>query len=336
MVSRSKDKASGDGAVEWIDEELRETKARLHRVESELAQALKQTYSLEAEVQRVVETLAATGSVEATLQAFREEVRQLRDQMGKVQDRQSAVNSKVEQVVTQRQSESSRDRQDIGAIVKQVEALNRALEQNDGRMKALEEIARHIEEEVAGHRLTGQALERNMEEVVTRNARTHEATLRLDQETARYTGQIEELEKSDEALADRMTLFLDQLRRVIERLDKMEALSTSMEAFDEAQKQAAFEREQLSQRAAQAERVIAEIMESVAGLSEAIARVDQRTQHHGGEIVRLNTDLQDLDERVTAGLKKVYQTLLRQRKRGSEALNQEIKELTQGELHAGD
>ena len=34
--------------------------------------------------------------------------------------------------------------------------------------------------------------------------------------------------------------------------------------------------------------------------------------------------------------KKVYQTFLRQRRRASEALNQEIKELIQGELHSTD
>jgi F0F1-type ATP synthase membrane subunit b/b' len=46
--------------------------------------------------------------------------------------------------------------------------------------------------------------------------------------------------------------------------------------------------------------------------------------------------MQDQEEQIKTGLKKAYQVLLRQRRRASEALNQEIKELTHGELHAGD
>ena len=41
------------------------------------------------------------------------------------------------------------------------------------------------------------------------------------------------------------------------------------------------------------------------------------------------TQLADLTDQVKAGLKKVYSILLRQRRRATEAMSQEIKELTQ-------
>jgi hypothetical protein len=46
--------------------------------------------------------------------------------------------------------------------------------------------------------------------------------------------------------------------------------------------------------------------------------------------------LEDLTDQTKQSLKRVYQTFLRQRRRANEALNQEIKELTKGELHATD
>ena len=337
MVAKSRGKqAEGDHPAEWLENELRETKARLHKIESELAQSLKQTYGLEAELRKLMESLAVSGSVEATLQTYREEVRQLRDLVGRVQDRQAAISGRMEQIVTQRQAEQGRDRQDMGIVVKQMEAANRQIDQYDGRMKALEEVARHVEEEVAGNRLGNQAIERVIEEMNTRTARTHEATLRLDQELSRQAGELDKLEKAEEGLTDRMSLFLEQLRRALERLEKLEALSTFAEETREAMQRAAFERDQLNQRVAQVDHLMGEIAERTEEFVQGLARLDQRSQNQAGELLSLSGQLQDLTESTKTNLKKVYQTLLRQRRRQSEAMNQEIKELTQGELHAAD
>jgi chromosome segregation ATPase len=333
--ARGKPQDSREGG-EWVENELRETKARLHKVESELAQALKQTYSLDTDLRKLMESLAVTGSVEAALQAFREEVRQMRDSLSRVQDRQSAITARMEQIQNQRQAEIGRDRHDLGVVVKQVEALNRVVEQSDGRMKALEEVARHVEEEVAGNRLTNQAIERTMEELNTRSARTHEAAMRLDQEVNRHTGEIEKMEQVDDNMVDKMTLFLEQLRRALERLDKVEQLNEFPEEVRESLDKAAFERDQLNDRVAAMERLAGEIAERTDEFVQSLARLDQRSQQHAGDLLKQAGQLQDLADQTKTGLKKIYQVLLRQRRRASEALNQEIKELTQGELHAGD
>jgi chromosome segregation ATPase len=337
MVTKARGKSDGrrEGG-EWIENELRETKARLHKVESELAQALKQTYSLDTDLRKLMESLAVTGSVEAALQGFREEVRQMRDALSRVHDRQSAITGRMEQIQNQRQAEVGRDRHDMGVVVKQVDALNRVIEQSDGRMKALEEIVRHVEEEVAGNRLTNQAIERTMEELNTRSARTHEAAMRLDQEVGRHTGEIEKLDKSDDNMVDKMTLFLEQLRRALERLDKVEQLNDFPEQVRDSLDKATFERDQLNDRVAAMERLAGEIAERTDEFVQSLARLDQRSQQHAGELLSQAGQLQDLTHDMKTGLKKIYQLQLRQRRRASEALNQEIKELTQGELHAGD
>jgi len=335
MVTRAK-RDQPEHAADWIENELRETKARLHKVEGELAQALKQTYSLDADLRKLMEALSVSGSVEAALQAFREEVRQMRDQLARVQDRQAGINSRMEQMQNQRQAETGRDRQDIGLLVKQIENAARAIETTDGRIKGLEEVARHVEEEVAGNRLTNNAIERTVEELNTRSARTQEAANRLDQEFSRLNGAVEKLEGSEESLTDRMTLFLEQLRRVLERLDKIEQLTEFPAEAREALQRAAFERDQISQRTSQAEHVITEMIERVDEFVQGLARLDQRSQQHTSELMAQAGQIADLTDQVRAGLKKVYSVLLRQRRRATEAMNQEIKELTQGELHAAD
>jgi len=335
-VARTKTAAPASGSTEWLESEVRDAKSRLHKLESELAQALKIAWSLDADVQKVVQGVAVSSSAEATLQSLREEVRQLNEQLGKVQDRQGQLASRVEHVGKESKAESGRERYDTGMIAKQVESIGRTIEQFDGRMKALEEVARHVEEEVAGSRLTAQATERAMEGIETKSARSHEATMRLDQEFARFSGEIQRLEASRETLADRLSLALDQVHKVMERQEKLEAIASTQEEANEALQSAAYEREQIAHRMAGLEQIATEITERTDEFIKGLARLDQRSQKQASELMAMAARLEDLTDQTKAALKKVYQTFLRQRRRASEALNQEIKELTQGELHATD
>ena len=335
-MARTKTAAPAFASAEWRESEVRETKARVHKLESELAQALKIAWSLDAEVQKVVQGVAVSGSAEATIQSLREEVRELNAQLGKVQERQGQLANRIENDGKGRKAEAGRERYDVGMIAKQVESVSRTIDQFDGRMKALEEVARHIEEEIAGSRLTAQAGERAMEEIQTKSARSHEATMRLDQEFARFSGEFQRLEASSETLADRLSLALEQLHKVMERQEQIEAVAGTQEEAKEALQSAAHEREQVGHRMAGLENIAGEITERTDEFIKGLSRLDQRSQNQASELMAMAARLEDLTEQTKQALKKVYQTFLRQRRRASEALNQEIKELTQGELHAAD
>ncbi|MCH8200998.1 MAG: hypothetical protein IIB85_03655 [Chloroflexi bacterium] len=335
-MPRTKAPTKASGSTEWLEDEVRETKARVHKLESELAQALKIAWSLDAEVQKVVQGVAVAGSVEATIQSIREEVRELNAQLGQVRDHQGQLADQVEHDGKGRKAEAGRERYDVGMIAKQVESINRTIAQFDGRVKGLEEVARHIEEEIAGDRLTAQAKERAMEDIQTKSARSHEATLRLDQEFARFSGDFQRLEESSEALADRLSLALDQLHKVMERQEHIEVIAGTQEEAKEALQGAAYEREQISQRMASLEQIATDITERTDEFIKGLGRLDQRSQKQASELMAMAARLEDLTDQTKQALKKVYQTFLRQRRRASEALNQEIKELTHGELHSTD
>ncbi|MDO8614244.1 MAG: hypothetical protein Q7T33_00725 [Dehalococcoidia bacterium] len=325
-----------ESPAEWLESQLRETRARLHKVEGELQQTLKHMWSLDADVRKMAEASAVAASASSALQGFREEVRQVHDQMSRLQDRQAALTNRLAEISRLRESARGGDRPELGSLTKQMDANSRALEQYDTRMKALGEVARHIEEEVAGNRLAGQALERAMEEASTRTARAHEVALRLDQDTARFTSDIEKLEKVDVSLAERLNLLLEQLRRAGERLDKLEGLAAFPDEARELLQRAAFERDQLTQRLGQVERLAAEVAERMQEFVQGVARLDQRSQTQAADLLGLTGQLQELSEQTKAALKRIFGVLLRQRRRQAEAMAQEIKELTQGELHSGD
>jgi chromosome segregation ATPase len=325
-----------ESAVEWLENELRDTKARLHKVEGELEQALKQVWSLEADVRRVAEAFSVSGSASAALAALREDVRQLHAQIGKVEDRHSALANRTDEMFRQRQTESGRDRQDLSEVAKQAASLNKTVEHFEARVQMLEEVSRRLEEGVAGGNLADQALERQLEDLSTRTTRAHEAALRIDQDLSRLTSDVEKSAKDDDAEVERARVVQEHVRRLSERIDKLESIAAFPEETRELLQRATFEREQLSQRLLLIERLSAEVTERLNEFLQSVARLEQRTQTHGADLVALTGRLSELSDFTRAQLKRASQLQLRQRRRQHEALGQEIKELSQDELQGGD
>ena len=52
---------------DWLERELRDTRARLHKMESELEQSLKRVWTLESDVKRLSEAASQTGSAASVI-----------------------------------------------------------------------------------------------------------------------------------------------------------------------------------------------------------------------------------------------------------------------------
>ena len=325
-----------EGLSEWLENELRDTKARLHKVEGELEQALKHSWSLETEIRKIHEAMTVSGSAVGQLSSMREELRQVRDQVSKAQDRQAAIANRTDEVIRQRQADTGRDKQEMSILAKQIEGVARGVGQFDERMKALEEIVRRAEDGVGAVRLAGQAIERQFEDVAVRGQRSLEAAVRLEQDVARITGDVDALRKIDAELDDKIRLILEGTRRVAERLDKIDGLVNFPAEARELITRANSERDQLAQRIALSEKLGGELTEELQRLTHHVAKIDQRQQVQNAQIMDLMGRVGETSEQLQAQLKRVFQLLLRQRRRQMDTLAQEIKELGQGEHHGGD
>jgi len=325
-----------EGLSEWLENELRDTKARLHKVEGELEQTLKHAWTLESEIRKIHEAMNVSGSAVSQLSAMREELRQVRDQLSKAQDRQAALSNRTEEIVRQRQADSGRDKQDISTLAKQIEGVGRGVGQFEDRIKSLEEGVRRSEDSAAAARLGTQAVERQFEDVAVRGQRSLEAAVRLEQDVARLTGDTDTLRKVDAELDDKVKLILEGTRRVAERLDKMDGVVNFPAEARELIQRAGSERDQLAQRIALAEKLGGELAEELQKLTHHVAKIDQRQQVQNAQVMDLTGRVQETSEQLRAQVKRVFQLFLRQRRRQMDTLAQEIKELGQGESPAGE
>ena len=333
-MSIDKQEPSAESRLQWLDEELRQAKAALHKVEHELEQALNQIWNLDSGLRKLEESSGGSGGVAASLPGIQEEIRQLRSQTDKLQERQNSLAGRSEEIGRQQQADLERERQERAALLKQAEAAARSVGQFESRIQLLEESLRHVEESVAELRLSHQTLAREIEELTNRGARNLETALRLEHQIDSAAGEVEALHKRDGEIEDRLNLFEERVPRGEQRVEKFEQHLRLPLDIKEQLDRGRFERQQLAERLGKLEPCAGEFVERTAEVVQGLARLDQRTQGQAGRMMEIAQDLQQQRETVFDQIKKLVRTMERQRRRQAEALAQEIKELGRSEFSA--
>ena len=331
-MSVQKKEAAAESHPQWLDQELSRVKAAVGKVEHELKQALNQIRALDSGM-RKLEGGGDSGVAAAALAAMQEEIRQLHDQAGRLQDQQSLITDRTEERGRRQRAEREREREERAAVLKRTEAAAHSVGQFESRVQLLEDSLRHIEEAMAELRLAQQTLGRDVEELTSRGARSLETALRLERQLDALAADIEALRKRDGELEERVNLYEEKSRRQAERVDKFEAhLSLPLEIKEQLDR-ARFERQQMSERLVKVEASATQLTERTAEFVQGLARIDQRTQGQAARLLEMAEGLREQREAVFEQLKRLTHTMERQRRRQAEALAQEIKELSRSELN---
>ncbi len=325
--------AKAESQVEWLEEELRQAKAQLHKVEHQLEQLLNQVWNLEGNLRRVEETINSAGAAGAALPGLQEELRQVKDQITRLHDRHTAFANRAEEVGRQRQAELERERQERAALIKQVENLAKGVGQYDSRIQAVEDSGHHLDEEVGNLRLAHKNLGRDLEELTSRAARNLEAALRVEQELSRLAGDQDSLHQQGLAASERVNLLLAQLQRDEGRLEKLESYLDLPQEIKDQMNRGRFEREQMAERLTALERSTGELLDQTREFMEGIARLQVRSDHHGSALLAMTEELRQHRQAVADQLKRLARIMERQRRRQAESLAEEIKELSRSEFN---
>lgn len=330
-MSVEKQEAGAEVRLQWLDEELRQTKAALHKVEHELEQALNQIWNLDSGLRKLEESTGDAGEAAAAIPGLHEDIRQLRSLGERLQDRQNLLAARLEEITRQQQADLERERQERGNVVKQAEAAARTVNQFDARIQRLEDSLRHVDEAISEIRLSRETILRDLEEVTNRANRNLETALRLEQLVAGLATETQALRKRDAELEEKINLLEERLRRQEERLDKFEDTLQLPLEIKEQMDRAAFERQQMIERLGKVETLSGSLAERTADFIQGLAVVDQRTQHQASRLLELAEELREQRETVFDQLRKLIRTLERQRRRQAEGLAQEIKELSRSD-----
>jgi chromosome segregation ATPase len=327
-----KQEAAAKDQLQWLDEELRQAKAGLHKVEHELEQALSQIWNLDSGLRKLEESIGDARGVAAALPGIQDDIRQLRSQGDLLQGRQNDLSAHAEDLIRQQQAEMGRDRQERASALSQAEAAARSVGEFESRLRLLEDSQHRLEESMLALHQAQEALAHDMEELNSRGARNLEAILRLEHQVDSQAAEAEALHKRDGELEDRMRLHEEKIRQGEERLGKFEGhLSLPLEIKEQLDR-SRFERQQISERLGKLETSTSELLERAAEFVQGLTRLEQRTQAQATRHLEVAEDLRRQRETVGDQLQRLIRVMERQRRRQVEALGQEIKELARSDF----
>jgi len=326
--------AAAQSQLELLDEELRQAKAALHKVEHELEQALNQIWNLDGGLRKLEESMGDARGLAAALPSIQEDIRQLRSQADRLQDRQNDLSAQSDELGRQRQAELGRERQERASVLSQAEAAARSVGQFESRLRLLEDSQRRLEEAVAALRLAQETLTHDMEELSSRGARNLEAALRLEHQQGSLATEIEAIHKRDGELEDRMSLYEEKIRQEGERVEKFQEHLSLLLEIKEQLDRSRFERQQISERLGKLEASANGLLERTAEFVQGLARLDQRTKVQVTRLLEMAEDLRRHRETVGDQLQRLVRVMERQRRRQTEALAQEIKELARSDFNS--
>jgi len=327
-----KQEATASSRLQWLDEELRQAKAGLHKVEHELEQALNQIWNLDSGLRKLEESIGDARGAAAALPGIQEDIRQLRSQGDRLQGRQNDLSAQSEELARQQQADLGRERQERASVLSQAEAAARSVGQFESRLRLLEESQRRLEEALAALRSAHETLTHDVEEISSRGARNLEATLRLEHQIDSHAAETEALHKRDGELEDRMSLYEEKIHQAEQRVDKFEASLSLPLDIKEQLDRSRFERQQIAERVGKLETSANELLERTAEFVQGLARLDQRTQAQATHHLEVAEDLRRHREKVGDQLQRLVRVMERQRRRQAEALAQEIKELARSDF----
>ncbi len=330
-MSVQKQEASSESRLQWLDEELRQAKAALHKVEHELEQALNQIWNLDSGLRKLEDSIGDATGAAAAFTGVHEDIRGLRSQADLLQDRQNALSARSEEVARLQHADMERDRQERAALLKQAESAAGTVGQFESRVRLLEESLRHVEEAVAAVRLAQETLTSDIQDLTSRGARNLEAALRLEHQIDALAAETEALQKRDGELDEKVRLYEERVRRQEERVEKVEGHVSLPLEIKEQLDRARFERQQVTERLGKLESLADELSEHSAEFVQGLSRVDQRIQGQATRLLEIAEDVRQQQEVVGGQIKRLVQMMEGQRRRQAEALAQEIKELKRSE-----
>ena len=188
-------------AVPWLEDEVRQAKALVHKLQQQVEQTTNQAWVLSQGLQKAEDVLATMSAQLVTLPQLQDEVRQLKEQVGRLHERLLASQGRMEETVRQQQTAMEREREERGATTRRLDAAEKLTQSYEGRVLAIEEGQRRLRDDISLLQKRAAELDHGLEEVAGKTARHSETVKRLEQESGRVHAELDALAKQDSALS---------------------------------------------------------------------------------------------------------------------------------------
>jgi chromosome segregation ATPase len=322
--------------LSWVEEEVRQAKALVHKLQRQVEQASNQGWVLSQGLQKAEDLLAAMSAQLVALPLVQDEVRQLKEQVGRLHERLLASQGRMEETVRQQQMAMEREREERSASVRRFEGTEKLVQSYEGRMLTIEEGQKRLRDDVAVLQKRAAELDKGLDEVVGKTARHGEAVKRLEQESSRIHAELDTLAKQDSTLTERLQLFGEQARRSEEQVAAIGADRVVRQEFADAEARWRGEQQRLSDRLKVLEQTLAEIRQRAEDQARALELLESKAATQMERVTTFQQQIRDHRQQVGEFVRKLTQFEERQKRRQLASLEQELKEIKQRDLKLGE
>jgi len=323
-------------AVPWLEEEVRQAKALVHKLQQQMEQTNSQVWVLSQGFQKAEDVLAAVSAQLAALPQVQDEVRQLKEQVGRLHERLLAGQGRMEETVRQQQTAMEREREERSASLRRFEGIEKLTQSYEGRVLAIEEGQRRVRDDIALLQKRAVELDKGLDETAGKVARHGEAVKRLEQESGRVHAELDALAKQDSALSERVGLYGEQARRTEEQVAAVGADRVVRQEFADAQTHSRGEQQRLSERVKALEQTLDEMRQRAEDQSRALELAESKAATQMERVTLFQQQIRDHRQQVAEFLRKLTQFEERQKRRQLASLEQELKEIKQRDLKLGE
>ncbi|MGI8549600.1 MAG: hypothetical protein ACR2PL_02220 [Dehalococcoidia bacterium] len=331
MVYEQRQQAALNTQIVWLEDELRETKAQVVRLQQSVEQSGGQIGGLTLQVHQTEDAGSALAARLDGLPPFSQQIAHLRESQLQTEDRVAAGNRQIADGLRQGQIDNERLRQELNGTYRRIEMLERAVSGWDGRCEKLEEADRRLQEAVSLIRQRNEEIERRQEAAETHSTRGTETLKRYDHELGRLTGEIETLQKQVTLFGQRTQVFGEMIKRVEEHVDAVAVEVTGQTEIFEKIDLLRAELHRLEDRLSAAELQHEEHRERLDDHRRLVGLLDGKDRGFVERLSNLQEEILSNRAQVGEQFQRLHQALDRQKRRQIEDLERDLREL---KLHA--
>ncbi|HXH20939.1 MAG TPA: hypothetical protein VNN10_02840 [Dehalococcoidia bacterium] len=335
MTTRREVPFTGD-ALGWVHSELAEIKSKLALAQ----QGTDQGRALAADAADKANSLRARlDQLEVQfpqLIHLQDELRLVREQLARVHDDINSLRQSREEVERRLFADAERERQDKNDAAKRFAELQRQIDAWQERLAGFEEHNRRNLELFAQMQLKVEALENERVASETRHSRVQTTLSRLDQDVARLSAALPELQREDDVQKERANSLSEMVRRLEDQIDALRTQLGRIDRIEDRLELVQAERSRHGERLNELTMEMENSREAATQLGERVALLEVRMQGFQDDVRGLDEKLRSFRDEFIAFMRSVTEMETDFRKRQIASLEKEIRDLRTKGLSLGE
>ena len=311
----------------WLEDELREAKAQISRLEQGISEARGQIAGLTAQVHASEDRSASASARLAEIPQVTSQVGQVRKTLTQVEEQVGTADRRLNEGLRLQQIETERIRQELNGTHRRMDLVERLVETSAARFEHLEEADRRLQEAITLTKQQNEALERHQESADLRTSRGLDAMKRYEHEIGRLELDIGALQAHEGLWTERLQAFGEGMRRIEQQNEALTVEVVEQRNITEKIELLRAEIHRVADRVSVSETDADACQQDLSDQRRLLGLLDGKDRGIMERLSTLQSDLATYRDQVADQFHRLHLALDRHRRRQIEELERDLREL---------